>query len=1122
MKINPLLTLFLSRVSHNYCYRIMKITLFLLFVCTFQLMGTNVKAQNVEVNIVLENITVGQLLKAIEAQTDYLVVYSNGEIDLKKPANIQAGTRKVTELLNNAFKNTDVIYEIDNNYIILSRKGYNTKMPVPRPQQSSVKKIKGTVTDMNGESIIGASVLEMGTENGSITDVEGNFTLNVSPNATIQISYIGYKTKEIPVKDKTVIEVKLQEDSELLSEVVVIGYGTQKKADLTGSVANVNASKLNTQSNANIGQALQGKIAGVDVVSGGGSPGAGSRIMVRGIGTLNNAAPLYIVDGMYMSSIDEINPNDIASIDVLKDASSAAIYGSRAANGVIIVTTKSGSDTGGKPLVSLTANVGVSSPTKYLDMLDAKGWAEVTTVARKAINKPALEMATDLASKPDNDWQRIMLRPALMQNYNLSIKGGSKYVKYYTGLGYFNQDGIVKGTNYERFNIQSKTDYQRGIFSAGTNIIVSFNNNKPLADQSRGGMLGTILQSIPTLEKYDSNRVGGYGGLYGDVTNLSNPLAIVDPNIMDRYDETMKIFANMYVQIEFIQGLKYKLNFTPDFTFERYRNYQGLFDFGLDHGTTTQVTERQNRWRNILVEHLLTFDRTFGDHKISALVGYSYQDNRFRHLQAYGEGAPEGLKEIDATTSLRTNEGSSSRSVMTSILGRIFYSYQNKYLFTATIRRDGSSRFGKNNRYGYFPSFSVGWNMAEENFMKNISWLDQLKLRGGYGVLGNQEIGDYQYSSTITTGINYPDGKGGLRLGAFPKNFANPDIRWEQTTMTNVGIDFMALNNRLSLTADWYVKDTKDILLNVPIPISSGGANDPIRNAGKIRNKGVELNLGWNDSPSKDWMYSVNLIGSFNKNEVMEMGSENGIIKGGTAVDGVTTTETLKGYPIGGFWLIPTDGYFNSQTEVDAYAKDGQKIQPAAKPGDIRFVDTNHDGVINDNDRIYQGSPFPRMTFSLNGNITYKNFDLSIGLQGVTGNKIYNSTRHTLEDVTNGTNFLASCLDYWTPDNLNAAHPRLVWDDPNQNTRSSSDRYLENGAYLRLRSLQLGYTFPNKWFKGIVNHARVYANMENLFTITGYSGYSPDVNAGDATSRGFDYFIYPNTRTFMLGLDVTF
>ncbi len=1114
-----------NTLSGRYCFknprfkqifRIMRISTFLLMVCVFCSYAGNAHSQNAKVSIRMNNVKLDKILNEIENQTDYLFIYNN-QVDINKITSVKVKNEAVAQVLDRILSGTGINYELEGTHIILT-----TEAIKDLHAQQQAKTVTGTVTDVSGEPIIGANIRIKGTTTGTITDIDGNFSIEAEPQSVIEVSYIGYLTQETVINNQKSIRFLLKEDTKTLDEVVVIGYGVQKKADLTGSVANINTEKLNTQSNANIGQALQGKIAGVDIVSQGGAPGSGTRIMVRGIGTLNNASPLYIVDGMYMNSIDHINPNDIASIDVLKDASSAAIYGSRAANGVIIVTTKEGSNTEGKPIIDLSVNLGISTASKFLDMLDAKGWAEVTTIARQAIGKPALDMATDLANKPDNDWQDIMFRPALMQNYNLSVKGGGKYSTYYTGLGYFNQDGIVKGTNYQRYNIQSKNDYKRGIFSAGTNLIISFSHDKPLHQELRGGMIGTILQSVPTLEKYDDTREGGYGGTYGDVVNIPHPLAIIDDNIMDRYNENVKIFANLYAQIELFKGLKYKLNLTPDFSFERYKNYLNKYDFGLATNSITQLTERQRRRRNILVENLLTFDRTFGEHKISALAGYTYQDSRFRHIQAYGEGLPQGLEEIDAATTNRSNEGNSWRSVLTSILGRVFYSYQNKYLFTATIRRDGSSKFGKNNRYGYFPSFSLGWNVAEEKFMENVHWLDQLKLRGGYGVLGNQEIDNYQYSSTITTGINYPDGNGGLLQGAFPKNFANPDIKWEETAMTNVGIDFMAFNNRLSLTADYYVKNTKDILLTVPIPISSGGANDPIRNAGKIRNNGFEFNLGWMDQPNPDISYGINLIGSFNKNKVIAMGSESGSIKGGSTNQNITTSETKAGYPIGGYWLISTAGYFNSQEEVDAYAKDGKKIQPAAEPGDIKFVDANNDGVINDDDRVFQGSPFPDFTFALNGNMRYKNFDLSIGLQGVLVNKIYNATRQTLEDVTKGSNFLASCLDYWTPENKNASHPRLTWDDPNRNTRAESDRYLENGSYLRLRSVQLGYTFPQTWFKGAIQHARVYINAENLFTITSYSGYSPDVNADNANYRGFDNFIYPTNRTFMLGLNVTF
>lgn len=991
--------------------------------------------------------------------------------------------------------------------------------------QQQTTRVKGKVVDQTGEPIIGASVLLKGSTNGTITDIDGNFSLeNVGSNAIITISYVGYVSQEIKVKESNLGTIVLKEDSKVLDELVVIGYGVQKKADLTGSVARVSTDDLNTQSNATIGQALQGKIAGVDIVSQGGTPGGGTRIMVRGIGTLNNSAPLYIVDGMYMTSIDHVNPSDIESIDVLKDASSAAIYGSRAANGVVIVTTKSGTNTESKPQIELSANIGVQVASKTLDMCNAAEWADITTQARAAFNKAPLDMATDLASKEDNDWQDIMLRPAVMQNYNLSIKGGGKYHTYYNSVGYTNQDGIVKGTNYQRFSLQSKNDYKNGIFAAGVNVILTYDENKPVWGGIRGGMIGRILLNPPTLAKYDENNVGGYGASYGDVINLEHPLVLIDDNLMKRTENNTKIYANAYLSLEPIKGLKYKLNVTPDFQFYRYNEYEGVYETGLQANDIATTAETQTRRRNVLVENLISYDATFGKHKVSALAGYSYQDTRYRLLYGFGKGMSTGIQEIDGASEGLTTNGNTTRAVLTSLLGRVFYSFDNRYLVTATIRRDGSSKFGSNYRYGNFPSASLGWNIAEEKFLKNrVNWIDQLKLRAGYGVLGNQEIDDYQYSSVITTGINYPNGEGGVINGAFPKNFANPDIHWEETAMTNIGIDFLALGNRLSLTADWYVKNTKDILLQVPIPISTGAANDPVKNAGKIRNKGFEFNLGWNDAPTKDLRYTVNLIGTFNKNEVVEMGNESQSITGGTIHGGTWTTKTLAGYPIGGFWLIETDGYFNSDAEAQNYKNStGKVIQPSAVAGDIRFKDINDDGVIDDKDRVYCGSPFPKFTYSLNGTLTYKNLDVALTFQGVAGNKIYNATRLQLTDVTNGGNKLREVVDYWTPQNTNASVPRLTANDTNRNNRSESTRFLESGSYFRLRNLQIGYTIPKEWLHGIVQKARVYVSADNLFTITSYKGYSPDVNASNVYQRGFDEFIYPNTSTYMFGLNVTF
>ena len=1080
----------------------MRISTFLLGACVFCSYAEDSHSQNARVSINKNNSQLEEILNEIESQTDYLFIYNN-QVDVNRKVSVKAKTKPVSEVLDNLFKNAGIEYEMEGTHIILSSKSRDAIAATQ--QQTHV--LTGRIVDNNGEAIIGANVVVKGTTNGTVTDIDGNFSIEADPNSVLNISYIGYLSKEIVVGNQKTINVVLLEDTKTLDEVVVIGYGTQKKADLTGSVANVSTDDLNTQSNTTIGQALQGKIAGVDIVSQGGAPGGSTRVMVRGIGTLNNSSPLYIVDGMYMSGIDHINPNDIASIDVLKDASSAAIYGSRAANGVVIVTTKEGSNTEGKPIIDLSANVGVSSPSKYLDLLDAAGWAEVTTVSRRAAGLSPLEMAQDLASKPDNDWQDLMFGPALMQNYALSVKGGGKYSTYYNSVGYTNQDGVMKGTNYQRYTLQSKQDFKKGIFQAGTNVVLTYDQSNPLYSVIRGGMVGHTLQAIPTWEQYDENRTGGYGGLYGDVVNLTHPLGMVDDNLMKRYSDNVKIFANAYVSVELMKGLKYKLNLTPDFQFYRYNSYEGLFDFGLAKHDITAVTEQQTRTRNILVENLLTFDRTFGDHKVSALVGYTYQDSRYRYMQGSGQGMPTGITEIDAASQGLAVSGNSSRSVLTSILGRAFYSYKNRYLLTATIRRDGSSKFGSNYRYGNFPSVSVGWNIAEEDFVKNsVSWLDQLKLRGGYGVLGNQEIDNYQYVSVVTTGINYPDGKSGLIQGAFPKTFANPDIKWEETAMTNVGIDASLLNGNLDFSFEFFDKRTSDILRKVTLPDQVGGLDGPIRNIGEVSNKGFELNMGYRNNIG-NFRYEVNGNMTFIKNKIVSL-------KGQTIIDGMFILE--EGKPIDSYYMLHAIGIFQSEEEI----KNSPYQTAATKPGYLKFEDTNGDGKITEDDRQIRGGVIPKITYGFNINLGYKDWDLSAFFQGVTD--VY-----TYGDRIGATPLWFGCglpeqwlTDAWTPERgTSATLPILTTYEGclNENFRTN-DFWLRNASYLRLKNLQLSYNVPVSFLKsGVVKRLKVFVNAQNLFTFSPMKDFDPEKNL-----KGSNWYAYPSVRTYTAGVNVTF
>ncbi|MDX9881193.1 MAG: TonB-dependent receptor [Prolixibacteraceae bacterium] len=1091
----------------------MRLTLFVILISTVQILAGSAYSQNTRFTIVRDNSSIEDILKLIEDQSNYYFLYNGKLIDVSKRVSINVTDLNLEKTLTELLRETNISYQVVNRQVILS----------PRDNVFAASQqviVSGKVTDPAGQPLPGVSVIIKGTTSGTITDFGGKYTLpNVPADATLVFSFVGMKSQEVPISGKTSVNITMVEETIGLEEVVAIGYGTQRKVDLTGAVANMKAENLNVESNTNILRALQGKIAGVEIVSRGGDPGNNSSVMIRGVGTFNNNAPLYIVDGMYMDNINFLNPNDIETIDILKDASSAAIYGSRAANGVIIVTTKSGRDTAGTPTITVSANLGFQNTTKKIGVLNAEEWINISTISREAGGKPALDMA--LAPQADINWQDELMRIGLMQNYNLSAQGGNKNFKYYVGGGYTNQEGIIIKTDYERMNIQVKTEFKKGIVTIGENLLVSYEKTSPVTRTvSRvGGIVGSMLNSIPTYAIYDETKDGGYNGPWGDAITWANPVGII--NLQKEQDENYKTYVNTYAMVDLPFGLQYKLNVNTDLRGSYSYSFTPHYNMGLNQSNRNSMSESRGQTKSALIENLLTFNQTFGDHKLTALAGYTFQHSTYRVLGAGGSFMPDGITVIDAAT--ETNGGSSETvTALTSYLGRVFYSYKNKYLLSATIRRDGSSKFLKQNRFGNFPSVSAGWNIREEAFMQNIRFLDMLKLRGGYGVLGNQEVGNYLYSSDVTANINYVIDGTLMWNGAFPKIFASPSIKWENTKMTNLGVDAAFFNNRLKTTMEYYIKNTTDILLNVPIPASTGAGNDPLKNAGHIRNKGFELMVGWDNYLSKEWNYSLNFVASTVNNEVVKMGTGDQVIWSGKPnQSGATTTKSLEGYPIGGFWLIETDGLFLSETEVSAHSKDGNLIQPNAKPGDIRFKDANNDGKINDDDRVYKGSPFPDLSLGMNAMLKWKNFDLTIGLQANFGAKIYNSMRPDLEDISKGTNYSTAALGYWHTGNSAASFPRLIWGDPNQNARTDSDRFLESGDYFRISNLQLGYDVPKTVFP-YFGTARIYINADNLYTYTNYSGFTPDVNGGSALERGVDRYTYPLPRTITIGINVSF
>lgn len=995
--------------------------------------------------------------------------------------------------------------------------------------QQNQKNINGVVSDQTGKPLNGVSVAIVGKAGkGTSTNKEGVYQIPVVLGDRLRFTFVGHQTKEVLIEKFDALNIQLNADNQALDEVVVVGYGTQKRSNITGAIASLSADDIVSEGFNNIGQAIQGKVAGVQIESGGGNPGSGVRVLIRGTGSLNNNNPLYIVDGVQVDNINNIAPNDIASMDILKDASAAAIYGSRAANGVVLVTTKGG--TTGANNISLLANYGLQNLAKRLDVLNAAEWAQVSNAAHDNAGLARLDIANKYAELADVDWQDEVFTSAPMQNYNLNANGGGENFHYNISGDYFGQDGIVRKTYYERYNLRIKTDFTKGRLKVGETVILSNEKWRNMANGwggQGGGPVGASLKMIPVFNVYDPAAEGGYGGAYGPVMNVANPVAQLNLEKPEVYATNAVI--NAYAQFNILEGLNYKYNAGYTRTYGRNFTYQYPYEVGtLFINRMANLSESRNEKSTVLQEHTLTYDKDFNKHQIQAMAGYTYQNTNYRSLSGSKSGMPRGIEVIDAGTTNTVAGSNAWENTLISYFGRAIYTYDDRYTLTAILRRDGSSRFGNAYKYGNFPSVAAAWNISNEPFFNHSNTtFTTLKLRAGYGELGNQEIADYQFLANINPNINYVIGADQhLMPGATQLAFATPDIRWENSITYNAGLDIGLFNNNLSIIADYFVKDSKDILLQVPIPLSTGAsAQSPYLNAGSIRNRGFEADIAYNKQEG-DVHYGINATFSTVSNEVLELGTGSQQIFGGRPTHhGANATVTQAGWPVGAFYLIKTAGIFQSQEEVEAYNVNGQLIQPNAKPGDIRFTDANGDGRIDQNDRQYVGSPTPKFSFGLGGNAQWKNIDINVFFQGTYGNKIYNGLRQDLEGMSAEFNYAKSTLNAWTPENRNTDMPRAVINDPNLNSQTS-DRFLENGSYLRLRTLQMGYTFSETLSERLkISKCRIYVSFDNLFTITKYKGYNPDLGrAGSILDRGVDYghIAYPLARTSMLGVQISF
>ena len=968
--------------------------------------------------------------------------------------------------------------------------------------------VQGVVKDQTGETVIGASVMEKGTTNGTITGIDGDFSLNMSPNGTLVVSFVGYKTQEVQVKGQKQLQVVLSEDAEMLDEVVVIGYGTMKKSDLTGAVSSIGNKDIKDSPVSNLGQAIQGKISGVQIVDAG-KPGDNVSIKIRGLGSINNCDPLVVIDGVPTDlGLSSLNMADVERLDVLKDASATAIYGSRGANGVVMITTKRGTE--GKGKLAVSANYSFQNATNVPSLLNAAQYAELSNdMMVNSGRNPNPEWANPSELGAGTDWMDELLRTGVMQNYTVSYSGGNEKSHYYVSGGFLDQSGIVKSVNYRRFTFQSNSDAQVLKW-------LKFSNNITFsADTKKSGSynIGDALKALPIypVKNEDGSWSGpdGNSEWYGSTRNPIGPTEL-NKSQTDGYN----FLANLTAELTFTKWLKFKSTFGYDAKFWFIDNFTPKYNWKPTPTEETSRYKSDNKSFTYLWDNYFLFDHTFAEkHRVGLMAGMSAQWNTNDYLNAQKNVFMfDNVHEMDNGEEMYAIGGNETEWALLSYMARVNYSYEDRYLLTATIRRDGSSRFGKKHRWGTFPSVSVAWRASQEKWFPKNDYINDLKVRAGYGVTGSQaSVGNYSYLASYNTSV-YPFGiSSGNQTALVSSTLANPYIHWEEVAQTNIGFDASLFNSRVMFSFDAYLKETRDMLVKASIPITSGfeDTTTTYTNAGKVRNQGIEMSLHTiNLTGELGW--ETNLTATYNKNKIKDLNSD--VPYYINQINNSYVTMLTKDYPINVFYGYVTDGIFQNQSEVNTHA-----VQPGAEPGDIRFRDLNNDGVINDSDRTVIGNPNPSWLFSMNNSLSYKGFELSVFLQGIAGNKIYNANNIDNTGMAAAYNQTTDVLKRWQGEGTSNSMPRAVFGDPNQNTRVS-DRFVENGSYLRLKNITLSYTFPKQWLqKAQIENARLSLSCENVATITGYSGFDPEVGI-----NGIDQNSYPISRTFSLGLNFNF
>lgn len=1087
--------------------------------------------QDDKITLNINNETTERVLKEIESKSEFHFFYKTGEIDLNRKVSLHVNNMPIEQILAIIFNDGAVSYSTVKNQIVLKSSPKSTLSDVKTetkeeaPQQATQLAISGTVFDEQGIAIPNVSVLEAGTSNGVGTDNEGRYTITVSgSNAVLVFSSVGYTKQEIAVGNQRTLNVTLLDDVQALSEIIVLGYASQRKSDLTGAVSTVKGEDINALPATSVAESLQGRVAGVQVVTGSGEPGAGSDIVIRGGGSVNGMPPLFIVDGVRMGTDFNFNNQDIESIEVLKDASAAAIYGAQAAGGVVLIQTKRGAGAQDNLNVDFNASYGVRSPLGLIPLMNTQQLFD----AREAFGYDVSAWGNP-SELPDVDWLDVLFGNGSDQNYALSLTGSSDLANYYVSGNYFRQDGVRPGNSFDRYSLRLNSDYKIGSrIRAGETIYIY----KSYRDPHEAG--GTYFRTVPTMPI--KNEDGSWGNApTGGYFNGRNPYQ----RAMTRPGGTAQqaVEGNVYLDYKIFDGLNFRTTLGASIGSEQYSLFAEEFNNGAQAGPA-ELWKDFMSWENYTANFVLNFDKSYGNHDIKALAGYEmYREDRHTLEGHAVDFAAERTTSFYLNTNLPTQRvygGLFPDTRLLSQFGRVNYSYNNKYLFSATVRRDGSDRFGPENKWGVFPAFSVGWRISQEPFFTNVNGVSSLQLRASYGVLGNiGAIPQYLYQPQFGP-QNLTALPGDIQVRAYGRNLSmpNPNIRWEEVRTTNIGLDASFLGNSLTVAADWYRRITHDMIYAVPVPLSAGYHGNPVfTNIGSLSNEGIELAANYNTRIG-DLAMDFGVNGSYNKNRVISLDGGASQINDGAGGQYLSNpiSRTVAGQPLSQFFGYVVEGIYATDQEV----ADRGIIQPGAGAGDLIYRDVDKNGVINDADRDFIGNPWPKFNLGLNMNFNYKRFDLSTAFAGVFGVDVYNALKHYSDYLAGDYNASPNIFkaSFFAGNEL-TDRPRLGYTDengvyqrdPNANYTRISSYFVEDGSFLRLRNIRLGYTLPEGLLESMrIRSINVYVMAQNLFTLTGYSGSDPEVlGENNVTARGIDFNSRnPQTRFVSVGLKLDF